>query len=122
MPGRSQADTWRVLTTETRPVGPRVPLEFQVIYERWFNEVSRWIRAMGGPAADRDDLAQDVFLVVHRRLPDFDGQSVAGWLNPNTRPRARDFRRSQWVRHLRVGLPLSETLTKANREKKRICS
>ena len=34
----------------------------------------------GRPTADRDDLVQDVFVVVHRRLPDFDGENLAGWL------------------------------------------
>ncbi len=60
---------------------------------------------MGGRAADCDDLVQDVFLVVFRRLPDFDGQNVAGWLYQITRRRVRDFRRSAWLRRLMFGLP-----------------
>lgn len=55
---------------------------------------------MGGPQADREDLAQDVFLVVHRRLPDFDGNNLAGWLYQIARHRVRDFRRLGWVRHV----------------------
>lgn len=93
------------------PAGP--PLEFRAIYERWFAEVSRWIRAMGGPEAEREDLVQDVFLVVHRRLPDFDGQNLPGWLYQIARHRVRDFRRLLWVRHLLFGsVPLSESLSK----------
>ena len=58
---------------------------------------------MGGRAADRDDLVQDVFLVVFRRLADFDGQNVGGWLYQITRRRVRDFRRSAWLRRLLFG-------------------
>ena len=116
MPGTSQAKQWLVesaekAVVETVPAG--APLEFRAIYERWFAEVSRWIRAMGGPEAEREDLVQDVFLVVHRRLPDFDGQNVAGWLYQIARHRVRDFRRLLWVRHLLFGsVPLSESLSK----------
>jgi len=66
------------------------PPEFRVIYERWFEEVSRWIRAMGGPEAEREDLVQDVFLVVHRRLPDFDGE------NNTRRPSETTVRLCSW--------------------------
>jgi RNA polymerase sigma-70 factor, ECF subfamily len=115
MPATSQAQQWPVESAEPRlaeaPAGP--PLDFRTIYERWFSEVSRWIRAMGGPEAEREDLVQDVFLVVHRRLPDFDGQNVAGWLYQIARHRVRDFRRLLWVKHLLLGgVPLSESLSK----------
>lgn len=115
MPGTSQAKTWLVEHAEKAVVDTPSgsSLEFRAIYERWFSEVSRWIRAMGGPEAEREDLVQDVFLVVHRRLPDFDGQNVAGWLYQIARHRVRDFRRLLWVRHLLLGgVPLSESLSK----------
>lgn len=89
-------------------------LSFDAIYEEWFEEVLRWIRAMGGPEADRDDLVQDVFLVVYRRLPDFDGKNVGGWLYQIARRKVRDFRRLFWVRHLfGQSVPLSETIAKS---------
>ncbi len=110
MPGTSQAEHWPV-EDETRPEVTPEPLEFRAIYEKWFDEVARWIRAMGGPQADREDLVQDVFLVVHRRLPDFDGQNLAGWLYQIARHRVRDFRRLTWVRRVLFGkVPLSENL------------
>ena len=93
---------------------PTPPLEFDAIYEQWFEEVLRWIRAMGGPEADRDDLVQDVFLVVYRRLPDFDGKNVGGWLYQIARRKVRDFRRLFWVRHLfGQSVPLSESAAKS---------
>ena len=112
MPGTCQAKQWPAERVENRVAQAPLPLDFRAIYERWFEEVSRWIRAMGGPEAEREDLVQDVFLVVHRRLPDFDGQNVAGWLYQIARHRVRDFRRLLWVRYMLFGrVPLSEHLS-----------
>jgi RNA polymerase sigma-70 factor (ECF subfamily) len=77
---------------------------FEEVYERYFDEVSRWIRALGGPEAEREDLTQDVFLVVHRRLADFDGENLPGWLYQIARHRVRDCR-LRWFR-----LSLGKTL------------
>jgi RNA polymerase sigma-70 factor (ECF subfamily) len=72
-------------------------LEFRAFYDEWAEHVARWIRALGCPAADRDDMLQEVFVVVHRRLPDFDGRHAASWLYRITTHRVRDFRRSRWI-------------------------
>jgi len=83
------------------PGGASSPdLSFEGLYEQWFADVSRWVRALGAAEADRDDLVQEIFLVVHRRLSDFDGQNVAGWLYQIARRKVRDHRRLLWVRHL----------------------
>ncbi len=82
-------------STERRSLRTSPP-EFAEIYRAYFDRVCRWSRALGGPAADNDDLVQDVFLIVHRRLPDFDGNDVGGWLYQITRHRVRDFRRLRW--------------------------
>jgi RNA polymerase sigma-70 factor (ECF subfamily) len=74
--------------------------QFRAVYDRWFDDVSRWIRALGGPAADRDDIAQEVFLVVRRRLHEFDGNNVAGWLYRIAQRQVRDSRRRAWVKHI----------------------
>jgi RNA polymerase sigma-70 factor (ECF subfamily) len=113
MSATCRAERQSVETAEKRVVEPQASLDFSAIYERWFDEVSRWIRAMGGPEADREDLVQDVFLIVHRRLPDFDGDNLAGWLYQIARHRVRDFRRLLWVKHLLMGsVPLPENLAK----------
>ena len=92
---------------------PPSPLDFRAIYEHWFDEVSRWIRALGGPEADREDLVQDVFTVVHRRLPYFDGNNLPGWLYRIARHRVRDFRRLVWFKHILFGsVSLPENLAK----------
>lgn len=86
-------------------------LSFEQLYDQWFDEVSRWVRALGS-GADRDDLVQEIFLVVHRRLPDFDGQNVAGWLYQIARRKVRDHRRLLWVKHLfgNTSLPLVDAM------------
>ena len=61
--------------------------------------MGRWIRALGGAEADHDDIAQEVFLVVRRRLHAFDGVNPAGWLYRIARRQVRDFRRRAWVKH-----------------------
>ncbi len=87
-------------------------LSFDGLYERWFEDVSRWVRALGAGEADRDDLVQEIFLVVHRRLSDFDGQNVAGWLYQIARRKVRDHRRLLWVKHLfgKSSLPLVDAM------------
>jgi RNA polymerase sigma-70 factor (ECF subfamily) len=73
---------------------------FQSIYDAYYTEVARWIRALGGPAADQDDLIQEVFVVVYRRLPDFDGRNLAGWLYRIAAHQVRDYRRLVWIKHI----------------------
>ena len=107
---------WHVppLAHETRAESApaRSRLSFDEIYANWYDEVSRWIRALGGPVAEREDLVQDVFIVVHRRLEDFDGANLPGWLYQIARRRVRDFRRLLWVKHLITRRsPLPEGLT-----------
>ena len=102
-----------VKVAERSDVEPLSSLDFRAIYERWFDEVSKWVRALGGPEADREDLVHDVFVVVHRRLPDFDGDNLPGWLYRITRHRVRDFRRLVWVKRILFGsVPLPENLPK----------
>jgi RNA polymerase sigma-70 factor (ECF subfamily) len=74
--------------------------DFRALYDAWFDDVSRWIVALGGVDADRDDIVQEVFMVVRRRLASFDGTNPAGWLYRITRRQVRDFRRRTWVRHI----------------------
>jgi len=90
-----------VAAADARPSqAPALELSFEALYEQWFDDVSRWVRALGAREADRDDLVQDIFMVVHRRLADFDGQNVAGWLYRIAGRKVRDHRRLLWVKHL----------------------
>jgi RNA polymerase sigma-70 factor, ECF subfamily len=56
---------------EPRPSPPA----FAEVYESCAKLVWRNLRRLGVPDAALEDAAQDVFLVVHRRLPEFEGRS-----------------------------------------------
>src|SRR5262245_27379253 len=85
--------------------------DFRSVYDAWVTDVARWIRALGGPPADQDDMLQEVFVVVHRRLSDFDGRNIAGWLYQITAHQVRDFRRRLWFKHIfRFSRPLTEEM------------
>ncbi|HKU44824.1 MAG TPA: RNA polymerase sigma factor [Polyangiales bacterium] len=85
---------------QTRPDG--VPL-FDRVYAEHFQHVSRWARALGGMDADVDDLTQEVFLVVRRKLDRYAGPSMRAWLYGITRKTVSDYRRRAWVRRLLGG-------------------
>lgn len=73
-------------------------LGFDAIYETWFHEVTRWARAFGGLDADLEDLVQEVFIVVRRKLDRFDGENLPGWLYRITQRTVSDYRRRAWFR------------------------
>ncbi len=79
--------------------GDEVP-PFEALYQSWFGEVWRWLRALGGLESDLEDLAQEVFVVVRRKLPEFDGRHLASWLYRIAARTASDHRRRSWFRHL----------------------
>lgn len=68
--------------------GVRSRLDFDQVYEQHFGFVWRVLRTLGLPPSAVEDAAQDVFVVVHRRLAEFEGRSdIRTWL----------FRIAQWV-------------------------
>src|SRR5262245_37188554 len=79
---------------------PPQAFDLEAVYAQWFHEVCRWIRALGGLDADTTDLAQEVFIVVRRKLPEFDGRNLQSWLYGITRRTVRDYRRAAWFRRL----------------------
>ncbi len=57
------------------------PLGFETVYEQHFDFVWRSLRRLGVREACLDDAAQDVFVVVHRKLDSFEGRSsLKTWL------------------------------------------
>ncbi len=81
--------------------------DFASVYDHTYEDVSRWIRALGGPSSEQDDLIQDIYLIVHRKLPHFDGKHLGAWLYRITAHRVRDFRRLWWFRHVLGQDPLA---------------
>ncbi len=59
----------------------------------------RALLGLGVRSGDVDDACQEVFLVVHRRLPDFDGRALRSWLYAICLRVAADYRRSARVRN-----------------------
>ena len=61
--------------------------------------VWRSLRRLGVGAADVEDVAQEVFLVVHRRLADYDDRSgMRAWLYGICARKASEHRRKAWLR------------------------
>jgi RNA polymerase sigma-70 factor (ECF subfamily) len=59
-----------------------VRLTFRQVYDSYFAFVWRAVANRGVTAAAMDDVVQEVFLVVHRKLPEFEGRStVRTWLS-----------------------------------------
>jgi len=69
---RALSQSESVGSFETRPAAPPA---FAEVYESCVKLVWRNLRRLGVPEAALEDAAQDVFLVVHRRLPEFEGRS-----------------------------------------------
>jgi RNA polymerase sigma-70 factor (ECF subfamily) len=54
---------------------------FAQVYEEYFAFAWRSARRLGAPDANLDDLVQEIFIVVHKRLPTFEGRSsLKTWL------------------------------------------
>ncbi len=81
---------------------------FDRIYEAFFHPVCRWLLAMGIAEADLDDLAQEVFLVVQRKLAGFVEGNQAGWIYRIAANLARNHRRRSWLRRIFLGRDQSE--------------
>ena len=55
---------------------------FADVYQTWFAFVWRSARGLGVADAALDDVVQEIFVVVHRRLADFEGRStLRTWLS-----------------------------------------
>jgi RNA polymerase sigma-70 factor (ECF subfamily) len=70
-------------------------LSFDQVYEAHFSFVWRSAKRLGMRDASLDDAVQEVFVVVHRRLAEFEGRSsLRTWLFGITLRIVRDHRRS----------------------------
>lgn len=56
-------------------------VDFDELFETQARFVWRALARLGVPASDLADASQEVFLVIHRRLPDFEGRSsIKTWV------------------------------------------
>jgi len=69
------------------------------IFRQYAPFVWRALRRLGVPEADVEDVCQEVFVVVHRKLGDFEGRSsLRTWIYGICARTASDYRRSGRVR------------------------
>jgi RNA polymerase sigma-70 factor (ECF subfamily) len=87
-----------------RRSSPQAPpaLTLESLYREHFDFVYRSAARLAGPNVDPEDVAQEVFLVVDRRLHTFDGScQVTTWLYGITFNVARTMRKTLWRRQAR---------------------
>jgi len=74
-------------------------VEFRGLYEAHFSRVWHTLRRLSVAERDLMDATQNVFLVVYRKLPEFQGRSqLSTWIFQICRRVASDYRRSGPVR------------------------
>lgn len=74
-------------------------LDFAALYREHFVHVWHALRRVGVPASELEDAAHDVFVVVHRRLGDFEhGRPMRPWLSGIAVRVASDRRRKAYRR------------------------
>lgn len=99
------------MNAAVRPDRPSSGTRLEQIYTEHVAMVWSGLRRLGVPEASIEDAVQDVFLVVHRRLADFEGRSsMKTWLYGIALRVAKDYRRAQ-VRQTQKVLRLSEILS-----------
>jgi RNA polymerase sigma-70 factor (ECF subfamily) len=76
--------------------------DFDAVYSEHFAFVWRNLRRLGVPESSLRDAAQEVFLVVHRRLGDFEGRApLRSWIYSIVTRVARQDRRTRSRKELR---------------------
>jgi RNA polymerase sigma-70 factor (ECF subfamily) len=71
---------------------------FAEIFREHARYLWRALLGLGVRPSDVEDVCQEVFLVVHRRLPEFEGAAVRSWLYAICLRVASEYRRSARVR------------------------
>ncbi|MDB4967449.1 MAG: hypothetical protein JWN44_3138 [Myxococcales bacterium] len=80
---------------------PTAPLALEDVYRDHFDFVFRQAARLGGPAIDAEDAAQEVFMVVARKLETFDASSlITTWLYGITLNIVRAQRRRARIRRI----------------------
>jgi RNA polymerase sigma-70 factor, ECF subfamily len=74
--------------------GEAEELSFTAVYDRYFSYIWRSVQCLGVPASQVDDVVQEVFVIVHAKLAEFEGRSsLKTWLYGIAIHRARHHRR-----------------------------
>ena len=87
------------LATESAALPAPPAPSLRAVYDEHAEFLWRTLRRLGVPEADVEDAAQEAFVVVHRRLADFEGRSsLRTWLFEIARRVAADWRQRAHVR------------------------
>jgi len=71
----------RIAPDAASPAAPRTGLAFDTVYANNVSFVWRAARRLAIDASEIEDVVQEVFVVAHRRLPEFEGRaSIKTWL------------------------------------------
>ncbi|RYZ05381.1 MAG: RNA polymerase sigma factor [Myxococcales bacterium] len=74
---------------------------FAVVYERYFDLVWTAVRHLGVPEQSVEDVVQEVFVVIHSRLPSLQKvESLRSWVYSVARRTVSTHRRAQRVRNV----------------------
>jgi len=74
-------------------------VDFKNVFETYESYVTRVLRRLGVSSSDCNDVRQDVFVVVHRKLSEFDGRApMRSWIYGICTRAASTYRRSARVR------------------------
>jgi RNA polymerase sigma-70 factor (ECF subfamily) len=85
---------------EVQPHASSSSVSFQSVYDEFFAFVYRNARRLGVPQSAADDVTQDVFLVIHRRLGEYDGRaSLRSWVYGVLVNTVRGYRRTARRKH-----------------------
>ena len=83
---------------------PNATPDLEHLYQAHFNHVWRTLRRLGVTERYLEDAAHDVFIVVHRRLPDFEvGRPARPWLTGIAYRVAADHRKRAHIKRERYG-------------------
>ncbi len=78
---------------------PQMPPQLSEVFEKHGPYVHRALRYFGVPDADLSDVFQEVFVIVHRKLDEFEGRaSIRTWLYRICQRAASDYRKRAYVR------------------------
>lgn len=95
----------------TVPLQRVEPVDFDELYDATSDQAFRVLGSMGVRDAELDDALQDVFVVAHRRLPTFRGESsLSTWVTGIAVRVAHDYRRRY---QRKPSEPLEETEVEA---------
>lgn len=73
-------------------------LSFETVYEQHFDFVWAMTRRFGVPAETMDDVVQEVFMVVHKKLHTLESpEALRSWLYGIVRRRASGHHRQSWT-------------------------